>query len=140
MTFNLQITTTIFCFNPKLRQFFVRNWILLYINENANRYAQLTRSSYYRFTFLCLPSEIWCKITKLLKYYGYQVTKRCLEGRLEGLKISSRFLKIMKLVEYRIAKKFQEFPHYCRLLHYRPYSRGCHVRFHLMKQSITLTT
>ena len=54
MTLNLQITTTIFCFNPKLRQFFARNWILLHINENANRYSQLARSSYYRFTFLCL--------------------------------------------------------------------------------------
>ena len=99
-----------------------------------------TRTATIDSLFCVFPSEIWCKITKLLKYYGYQVTKRCLEGRLEGLKISSRFLKIMELVEYRIAKKFQEFPHYCRSLHHRPYSRSCHVRFHLMKQSITLTT
>ena len=129
---------TIFCFNPKLRLFFVRNWILLYINENANRYAKLTRSSYYRFTFLCLSFENLVQNNRiLLKYYGYQVTRRCLEGRLEGLKISSWF---MKLVEYRIAKKFQEFPHYCRSLHHRPYSRGCQVRFYLMKQSFILTT
>ena len=36
----------------------------------------------------------------------YQLTKRCLKGRLEGFKVSSWFLKIMKLVEYRIAKKW----------------------------------
>ena len=133
---------TISCFNPKLRLFFVRNWILLYINENANRYAQLTRSDPHTIDslFCIFPSEIWCKITKLLKYYGYQLTKCCLEGRLEGLKISSWFLKIMKLVEYRIAKTFQEFHHYCRSLHHWPYSQGCHVRFYLMKQSFTLTT
>ena len=42
----------------------------------------------------------------VLKAYEYQLTKRCLEGRLEGFKVSSWFLKIMKLVEYRIAKKW----------------------------------
>ena len=39
-----------------------------------------------------------------MKYYEYQLTKPCLEGRLEGFKVSSWFLKIMKLVahtEYR---------------------------------------
>ena len=36
----------------------------------------------------------------------YQLSKRCLEGRLEGFKVSSWFLNIMKLVEYRIAKKW----------------------------------
>ena len=132
---------TISCFNPKLRLFFVRNWILLYIDEREPlRTANSIRSSYNRLTFCIFPSEIWCKITKLLKYYGYQLTKCCLEGRLESLKISSWFLKIMKLVEYRIAKTFQEFHHYCRSLHHWPYSQGCHVRFYLMKQSFTLTT
>ena len=29
--------STIYCFNPKLRLFFVRNWVLLYINENGKR-------------------------------------------------------------------------------------------------------
>ena len=28
--------------------------LLLYINENANHYTQLSQSSCYRFTFLCL--------------------------------------------------------------------------------------
>ena len=36
----------------------------------------------------------------------YQLSKRCLEGRLEGFKVSSWFLNIMKLAEYRIAKKW----------------------------------
>ena len=56
--------------------------------------------------FFVFPSNIWCKINKLLKYYEYQLTKRCLEGRLEGFKVSSWFLKIMKVVEHRIAKIF----------------------------------
>ena len=29
--------STIYCFNPELRLCFVRNWVLLYINENENR-------------------------------------------------------------------------------------------------------
>ena len=57
--------------------------------------------------FFVFPSDIWCKIEKkILKYYEYTLTKRCLEGRLEGLKVSSWCLKIMKVVEYRIAKIF----------------------------------
>ena len=43
---------------------------------------------------------------KLLKSYEYQLTNCCLEGRLTGFKISSWFLKIMKVVEYLIAKIF----------------------------------
>ena len=31
--------SAIYCFNPKLRLCFVRNWVLLYINENENRSA-----------------------------------------------------------------------------------------------------
>ena len=47
--------STIYCFNPKLRLFFVRNWVLLYINENGKRWTYLSRSSYKcGFTFLCL--------------------------------------------------------------------------------------
>ena len=45
--------STIYCSNPKLRQCFVQNWVSLYINENVNCCAQLSRSSHYRFTFLC---------------------------------------------------------------------------------------
>ena len=46
--------STIYCFHPKFRLFVVRNWILLYIKKNAKRCAQMSRSSYYRFTFLGL--------------------------------------------------------------------------------------
>ena len=35
--------STIYCFYPKLRLCFVRNWVLLYINEKANRCALLSR-------------------------------------------------------------------------------------------------
>ena len=79
--------------------------------------------------FVVFPSDIWCKINKLLKYYKYQLTKRCLAGRLDGFKVSSWFLKTMRLVEDRIAKKCHDFHHCCRWLHHH-YSRGCHVRFH----------
>ena len=43
---------------------------------------------------------------QVVKAYEYQLNKRCLERRQEGSKVSSWFLKIMKLVEYRIAKKW----------------------------------
>lgn len=36
-------------FNPKFRLFFVQNWVLLCIDENTKRRAQLSRSSYQRF-------------------------------------------------------------------------------------------
>ena len=136
----------IYCLNPRLRQFFFRNWVLLYIYETRTAAHSWSRSSYYRFTFLCLPSDIWCKRKK------NALTKRCLEGRLEGFKVSSWFLKIMKFVEYRIAKKCYVFHHCCRWLHHhkREWARsfsldhhhlwGCHARFYLMKQSLTLTT
>ena len=79
--------------------------------------------------FFVFPSHIWCKINKLLKYYDYQLTKSCWEGRIESFKVSSWFLRMMKLVEYRIAKKCQDFHHCFRWLHHH-YSRGCHVRFY----------
>ena len=66
--------------------------------------------------FFVFPSDIWCKINKLLKYYKYQLTKPCLAGRLDGFKVSSWFLKIMKLVEDRIAKKCRDFHHCCRMV------------------------
>ena len=53
--------STIYCSNPKLRLCFVQNWVSLYINENMNRCAQLSRSSYYRFTFL------YCSFRHLLQ-------------------------------------------------------------------------
>ena len=66
----------------------MRNWILLYIKKNAKRCAQISRSSYYRFTFLCLF------FGHLLqnKYYEYQLTKRCFEERPDGFKVSLWFL------------------------------------------------
>ena len=41
----------------------------------------------------------------MLKSYEYQLIKRWFSGRLEGFKVSLWFLKTVKLVEYRIAKK-----------------------------------
>ena len=104
--------STIYCFNPTLRLCFVRNWALLYINGNANHCALLSRSSYYRFTFLCVSLQN----KKLLKSYEYQLVKRWFSGRLEGFKVSLWFLKIVKLVEYRIATKCHDFHHCCRWL------------------------
>ena len=61
------------------------------------------------FTFLCLSFGHLVQ-SKLLKYYEYQLTKRCLKGTLEGFKVSSWFLKKIKLIEYRIAKKCDGLP------------------------------
>jgi len=38
--------------------------------------------------FFVFPSDTLGEINKLLKYYKYQLTKHCLEGRLEGFKVS----------------------------------------------------
>ena len=62
-----------------------------------------------------------------------------IEGRLECFKVSSWFLKIMNLIEYRIAKKCHDFHRRCRWLH-NHYSRGCHVRLHFNETALTLTT
>ena len=86
--------------------------------------------------FFVFPSDIWCKINKLLKYHEYQLTKRCLEGRLEGFKVSSWFLKIMKVVEYRIAKIFIIVVDGCIIIIHEVIT--CDST--LMKQSLTLTT
>ena len=108
--------STIYCLTPKLRLCFVGNWVLLYVNENVNRCALLIRSSYYRFTFLCLSLSHVVQNKQILKYYEYQLTKSCLGGRIEGFKVSSLFLRIMKFVEYRIAKKYHDFHHCFRWL------------------------
>ena len=94
--------SAIYCLNPKLRLCFVRNWVLvctlMKMRTAAHSWFDLTNSLFFVF-----PSDIWCKINnKLLKYYEYQLTKRCLERRLEGFKV----VKIMKVVKYRIAKIF----------------------------------
>ena len=47
------------------------------------------------FTFLCFSFEYLVQI-KLLKYYEYQLTKRCLKGRLEDFKVFSWFLKVTR--------------------------------------------
>ena len=55
----------------------------------------------------------------MLKYFEYELTKRCLEGGLEGFSyVSLWFLKIMWLVEIQIARKCHNFHHCCRWLHH----------------------
>ena len=88
--FSLTVST-IYCFSPTLRLFFARNWVLLFINENANRCAQLSRSSQYRFSFFVFLSDICCKINKLFQHFEYQITKRYFSQR-EDSKVS-RFLQ-----------------------------------------------
>ena len=109
-----------YCLNPKLRLCFVRNWVfctLMKTRIEADNCFDLINSLFFVF-----PSDIWCKINKLLKYYEYQLTKRCLEGRLEGFKVSSWFLKIMKVDEYLIAKIFVIVVDGCNII--------IHVRFY----------
>ena len=43
--------------------------------------------------FFVFPSDICRKINKLLKYYEYRLTNRCLEGRLEGFRFLHSFLR-----------------------------------------------
>ena len=76
------------------------------------------------FLWFVFPWDIWSKINKLLKYCEYELTKRCLEGRLEGFIVSQD----NEASEYQIAKKSYDFHHCCRWLHHH-YSWGCHVRF-----------
>ena len=62
--------TTIFFLNPKLRLFLVI----------AVHCAQLSRSSFYRFTFLCLTFGNLVKNNQIVKNYyeyDYQLPKRC---------------------------------------------------------------
>ena len=72
----------------------------------------------------------------MLKFYEFQLTKRCLEGRLEGFKVSSWFLKIMKVVEYRIAVIFINVVDGCIIIIQEVIT--CDST--LIKQSLTLTT
>ena len=72
----------------------------------------------------------------MLKYYKYQLTKSCLEGRLGGFKVCSWFLKMMKVVEYRIAKIFIIVVDGCIIIIHEVIT--CDST--LMKQSLTLTT
>ena len=63
--------SAIYCFNPKLRLCFVRNWVLLYINKNENRCAKLIRSSYYTFTCLCLSFRRLVQNEQIVKVARY---------------------------------------------------------------------
>ena len=85
---------TIHCSNPKFRPFFCAKLGIAVHKKNANRSEQLSRSSY---TFLCLSFRHLFKNKQIVKNYEQQLTKRSLEGRFEGFKVSSWFLKIMKL-------------------------------------------
>ena len=95
--------SAIYCFNPKLRLCFVRNCYCCTLMKTRTAahswFVPHTTDS----LFFVFPSDIWCKINKFFKHYEYQLTKRSLEGKLEGFKVSSWFLKIMKVVEDRIA-------------------------------------
>ena len=117
--------SAIYCFNPKLRLCFLCEIGYCCMLMKTRTAAH----SWFDSLFFVFPSHIWCKIDKLLKYYEYQLTKSCFEGRIEGFKVSAWFLRIIKLVEYRIAKKCHDFHHCFRWLHHH-YSRGCHVRFY----------
>ena len=90
--------------------------------------------------FFVFPSEVWCKINKLLKYYEYQLTKSCLNGRLEGFKVSSWFLKVMKVVEYRIAKTDTLTSYFYRNSHIAEILISTHsMLFHSIKQSLIIS-
>ena len=70
------------------------------------------------------------------EYYEHQLTKRYLEGRLKGFKVSLWFLKIMKVIQYRIAKIFIIVVDGCIIIIHEVIT--CDST--LMKQYLTLTT
>ena len=77
-------------------------------------HTPLSQSSYYRFSFFL---SFLRTSGAMLKYFEYQLTKRCLEGRFEGFNyVSLWFLKIMWLVEYQIAKKCHSFHDGCIII------------------------
>ena len=67
---------------------------MLYIYENENRCAQLKPILilYIHFSLSSFGHPVQ-------KEKKIALSKRCLKGRLEGFKVSSWFLKIVKLVE-----------------------------------------
>ena len=75
----------IYSFHPKFRLLFGAKLVLLYMNENAKSYAQLSRSSCYRLGFLCLSFRHLLKTKQIVKVQivKVQLNKRCFEGRLE---------------------------------------------------------
>ena len=58
----------IYPFQPKFREvFLVRNWVLLYMNENAKRCTQLRQPLSYRFNLLLLSFTYLVQIDKVFK-------------------------------------------------------------------------
>ena len=102
------------------------NWILLTLMKTTAAYSLFVPHTTDSF-FSVFPSAIWCKVSKLLMCYKYQLTKCCLEGIL-GFTVSSSFLKVMKLIKDQIAKICHEFHRCWRWLHH-DCSWGFHVRF-----------
>ena len=72
--------STFFILSVIIDRFFVRNWVLLYMNVYAKRSvdppAIYSLSSVFHW-------YIWCKLSELFKYRKYQLTERWLEGKLE---------------------------------------------------------
>ena len=66
------IEYTFFILNKRL--FFVRNWVLLYMNENAKRSAGSILMLYIRICSLSsvISCYIWCMLNKFLKYNKYR--------------------------------------------------------------------
>ena len=111
----------------KIDWVFAGNWVLRYINKNAkgwvDPHAKYSLSSVF-------PWYIWWSAINI---NSPNVDKK------EKSKVSSKFLKKMWLIEYRIVTTYQDF-YYCHIWLYHHNSRGFHVRFYPMKQSFTLTT
>ena len=62
-----------YLFHPKYRLFFVQNWVLLYMSENTKCSAKSILMLYIHFPLPFHDTSI-----------AYQLTKRWLEGKLEG--------------------------------------------------------
>ena len=75
-----ETVSTIYCFNPNLRLFFVWNWVLLYVNENANRCAQY-------------PRQYWrpCRRCVSTKFDSFKLNTALLNLPLKQSKIRLRF-------------------------------------------------
>ena len=91
---------------------------MLYINEKANSRAQLSRSLNYRFTFLCLSFQHLLPNKQIVTVLWISTHQTLLRGKTQRFKVSSWFLKIMKLIKYQIAQKCHNFQQCCIWLHY----------------------
>ena len=79
-------------FNPKFRLSLCKTGYCCTLIKTRNAAHSRVDPHTIDSLFFVFPTDIWCKINKLLKYYEYQNTKRCLEGRLEGLRFLYGFL------------------------------------------------